>query len=41
MGHNVTVAMFLRSCVAQTLSRGDGSATRHTLWGSAATVMKI
>ena len=26
----VTAAVFLRSCVAQTLSRGDGPATRYT-----------
>ena len=42
IGHIVaTAAMFLRSCVVQTLSRGDGSATRYTLRRNAASIMKI
>ena len=36
-----TAAIFLRSCVAQMLSRGDGSAARYTLRCNIATVMKV
>ena len=36
-----TVATFLRSCVAQALSRGDGPATRYTLGRNTASIMMI
>ena len=36
-----TAVMFLRSSVAQILSRGDGPATRYTLWRNAACIIKI
>ena len=36
-----TAAMFLRSYVDRALSRGDGPATRYTLWRTAASIMKI
>ena len=36
-----TVAMFLRSCVVQTLSRGDDPATRYMLARNTANVIKV
>ena len=37
----VTGATFHRNCIAQALSRGNGPATRYTLWRNTARIMKI